>query len=211
MSKLYHYSVTKFKELLTIELQGVGKEKWKDAEAAAKFRSEPYPYHKHVSFLMDPAPLDILGSIFPKDHHTWGAGTKLWEYTVDIEDIDILYWVVVESPINTFMVDNLPWLNYDWYKRIYFSTRTTLSNIAGNRGDSLNGLKVVIDKYKGATRDAYINLANRSDFKDLNGMYAPTVPHLKIYTEKPIPVSSVKRVEVAPKGRRADIPIWLSW
>jgi hypothetical protein len=210
--KLYHYGASKYKELLTPELQGVGKEKWEDADAAAKFRGEPYPYYKHVSFLMDPAPLDILGGIFPRDHHSWGAGTKLWEHVIDPKDIDILHWRVVESPVSTFMVDNLPWLENDLYKRMYFSARKLIESMYGNNGNDLAGLLKAIDKYKGITREAYIKLPTRWDFKKLDKMYAATVPHLMIYTDRPIPIYSVKRVMVASsESMHVDVPAYLTW
>ena len=209
--RLYHYGSKRYKELLTPELQGTGLDKRERAKKIATLRKKEYPYYMHVSFLLEEAPLDILGKIFPSDHHSWAAGNKLWEHTVNPKDIDLLYWEIVESKISVFMVDHLPWLDSKTYQSLYFSTRKALNSLAGNSGRDVDSLIKVMDRYSGATRKAYAELANRDDYDEIKNKYAATVPHLMVYTDKPISVESSVRVQVATEGLTTHHPKWLSW
>lgn len=210
--KLYHYNSERFGELLTRELQGkVTDEQRRDAAAAANFRGDPGPYTDHVSFFMEPAPLDILGSIFPEDHHTWRAGNRLIEHVVETKDLDIYGWQIVETPITMLFLDHLPWYENVWYKRLFFKTLATSRKLFHEQGTDVRGLERGLAKFKpGFSREAYLKIPSLDYYDEIKDMYAATVPHLMIYTRNPIPVSEHRKVVVG-NSPLPSMEAWYEW
>jgi len=199
MSKqtLYHYSKEHYPQLLTLEQQKVLDPKVRqDAQDAARFRGDLFPYYQHVSFFLDPVPLDLVGEMFPKDHQAWVNGNELWQYSVDPTTMSIKGWVLTEAPLQNFLLDVLPWFDNRTYKRGYFKMLKLGRVLTQSEGSDLSGLVKCIDRYKGRTRAAYEKLKDSKDFEELKYKYAATVPHLMIYTDSPLTYQHAEQVTV---------------
>jgi len=198
MARVYHYSKSLYPQLKPIVLQGPmdpARKKTMD-ERSAKWKL-PGPYYDHVSFLLEPAPVDILGSLFPADHHSWATGTKLYQYDVDVARINLYAWEIVETPADTWIFDHTSWIDTDWGNSLLSGVLKHYKLLTNSRGTDLNELLKELKTFKpGFTREAYLELAKRKDFDEIKHMYAPTVPHVMIYTKEPIPITAVKRVTV---------------
>jgi hypothetical protein len=209
--KLYHYSAQKYDALLTKELQGVVTDgEREDDKAAARFRGDIGPYIQHVSFFIEPVPADILGSIFPRDHHTWAAGNVLYQYTVDVDDIDIYGWCIIENKINLIM-DDMFWLDIDLYKKLFFTVRNIANSLAGNSGTTIVGLKKAGIKYMNTARDAFIALKKHKTFNEVKNLYAPRVPHVMVYTHKPIKIFDTTKIKIEAHAFECHVERYLLW
>lgn len=194
---LYHYSRVRYETLLSRELQqppltAAEREK---AIASAKETLEPDPYFKHISFFTEPAPVDILGTIYGSGHPVWFPGSKLFEYKIDIDQFKNFTFRLVESLICRKFLDEPKYMRMPddvWYKK-----RREEQLKAGEIGNTLPALRAVIDANKGQTLACYLNVQSRSDFEKSRTKYAANVPHLMVYFERgEIFVDSVRRVTV---------------
>lgn len=203
---VYHYNVNHLDKVLTKKIQGILTVKEEnELLEMAKFREDPGPYYDSVSFLLEPAPLDILGTIFPDNHHTWTQGKNLFEHVINLEEQDFYAWVIVEGPFQLFMVDSLPWFENTYYKKMFFKGVSLGRKLAGEVGKDLNSLKKALNKIPpGTTRAAYERLPKRKDFDNIKNMYAATVPHLMLYTKSVISVKQVKSVSVGVQNTLAQ-------
>jgi hypothetical protein len=204
--KLYHYSKLQHRELLTRREQAVRgtfhltPEEERDAEESSRFRCAPGSYLDSISFLLDPAPLDVIGGAYPVDHPAWAPGGVIYEHVVDSKSLGDCPFVVVETPIANWMADNL-WVDNDTAKMMYFKARKLAEIMIGARGESQKELSAAISAYSGRTRAAYESMIGSPDFKDrYSKMYAPSVPHLMVYPKSgAVRVSSSKKVVVPTK------------
>lgn len=196
--QFFHYNPKKYDTLLTKELQGVvSPEEAEQGRVAAEFRGDPGPYYEHVSFLLHPAPLDFIGAVFPPEHHTWGMGKELVEHVVELDDLDIYAWRIVEGPVSMFFLEHIPWHDNPWYKRAWFGARNVARKLFREEGTDLRSLKKALSKiHPDTTRDSYAALLSRPDYDDIKDKYAATVPHLMVYTKEPIKVSKHNDVKV---------------
>lgn len=212
---LYHYNRQAFDTIKTRSLQGVVSDKErKDGRDAAAFRGDVGPYYDSVSFLIEPAPLDILGDIFPEDHHTWAAGTELVEHVIDSKDLDIYGWTIVEGPVSMLFNDYIPWQDNAFYKKLFFKSLSFGRRLFGERGDDIRGMEKAIRRFgSGKTREAYQKLPDRKDFKETKNLYAATVPHLMVFVESPIPVKSRRSVTVGDRSSNesTSLPASAHW
>lgn len=195
---LYHYNKRRLDRLLTRDLQEVVTDKErKNGLEASKFRGDVGPYYQSVSFLLEPAPIDTIGSIFPKDHHTWATGTELWEHEIDLEGQDFYGWSIVEGPISMLFIDYVPWFKNPFYKKLFFRSLALGRTLFSESGKDYRSLEKALRKFPtGTTREAYMRLPKRKDYEDVKNLYAGTVPHLMIYTKSPIQIANVTSVVV---------------
>ena len=195
---LYHYSKVKYSFLLTRELQTPPltlTEKKKEIQEAAEV-SAPGPYYKHISFFAEPAPLDILGSIFGNEHKVWYPGSELYEYKVSIDQLPSFTFRLAESKLcesflQTFE-DSPDFDRANWFKKRYIAQVK-----AGEIGETKYLLGKVIEDIKGTTKFAYVNSRKSVDWEYNKNKYAAHVPHLMIYFNYgKIHYESVKEVVV---------------
>ena len=195
--KLYHYSTEKHKKLLTLEIQNKVSAQWlEDEDNARMFRFENYRYSQHVSFFFEPIPADVLGSIYPENHKAWRTGNTLYEHIVDTDDIHLMEYRVVESPWRNLFYDFVPWLDNSFYKRMYFKVRNGWSLLAGEIGVTHDALHKATRKHIGHLKEEFVNAGNRDDFDDFSHQYAALVTHVMVYTDKAIPVKSIKKITI---------------
>ena len=195
--KLYHYSAAHFDQLKTLEKQRpLTKEEIEEGARSVKWGA-PLPYYSHISFFFEPVPLDILSSIFPKDHHTWFKGSRLYEYIVDPASIDHFQYAVVESPEKTE-------LYYDESLSIeeYHRRNDALKKKFHYTGHSLAELQQAAKHLEGTTRACFLALPSRPNWSErgkdsIQNKYAATVPHVMLYPASGvIEYQSVKKVTV---------------
>jgi hypothetical protein len=199
---VYHYSLKKYDQILTRDLQGVvSKKEKKKNELVAKYRSSDIVYHESVSFFIEKPPLDIIDTIFPKDHPIWKKGNILFEHVVDIKDISLYKWMISEHKIHMLFVDTLPWYDNDVYKKTFFKSLSIARSLFNESGDDTDSLVKALKKIpKGTIRSAYLKLKDRDDYDDIKYKYAGSVPHLIIGTKEPVKMLSVNKVVVGSKS-----------
>lgn len=220
--KLYHYS----KDLYTIlknrlkigsstDKEDLEQKEWN------KKTNGPGVYNGSISFFIDPLPLELLGRIYGKGHHTWFDGNELYEYVIDTDalDKDITY-SVVETPMAVKMLDETEWVDTDEFLIEYKKKLNALKVSAGETGNSRSKLETELSKYKDKTRSFYLEASRRSDFKEHFDKYAANVPHVMLYPDSgAISIESVNMVKVGSNSRRPikvaleslEIPSWAKW
>lgn len=196
--KVYHYNTKKFNEILTRDLQGLLTEEEKKADQdGANYRDEIGPYSESASFFLEPLPIKHIASIFPKDHKIWIKGNKLVEHVIDIKDIDLYGWAILEGPITMFFIDNVPWSDNVIYKKLFFKSLQFSRKLFNESGKNFKSLKKSLDNIpQGTTEKAYMKMPERDDYEEIKYLYAGSVPHLMVYTKSPIPVLTTKTVTV---------------
>lgn len=197
---LYHYSHKKLNKLETLRLQGVlSKEDMVKMDEYAKKTHFPYSYYDHVSFFIDRPPLDIIHTLFPKDHPAWSKGKVLYEYVVPVSSIQVKYWELVESKlhqalINFYAPDNEKLIDVWW------RVSNTLAKVVGNQGKNTTDLIRTVNRNKDKTRYNYINQGKRDSYQ-----YASNVPHLMVYIDEPIVVNTPNKVVVGEKMKSLSL------
>jgi hypothetical protein len=196
IKKLYHYSKEKYSDIRTRAMQGV--------DEKVNSRSQMEDYNSHISFFLEPAPLDILGTIFkPGYNDFWFTGNEIHEYTVELKDMVIGKYRLVESPevtdfyYNGWVIED-PEMSDEEFRR-----RKKLIEVKmGYVGTEMEDFIKVASPLVGRTREFYLKLPKRPNwhdktYDDLQSKYAPTVPHVMMYpTGGIVQYSSVKAVKV---------------
>lgn len=195
--KLYHYSAHHYEVLKTLEKQRpLTKEELEEGARSVKWGA-PLPYYSHISFFFESVPLDILSSIFPKDHSVWFKGSRLYEYTVDAAKIGHFQYAVVESPEKTELYYDESLSIEEYHRQI-----NAVKKKFHYAGHSLAELQQAAKHLEGLTRECFLALPSRPNWskkgKDsIQYKYAATVPHVMLYPESGIvEYQSVKKVTV---------------
>jgi hypothetical protein len=185
--KLYHYSKTRFPELLTKRLSGASAEEIRKAEKQRDRYGFVGAYVDHLSFFFDPIPSKTVADIFKNDHHTWYKGSVLFEYVIDVNqfEADVGYAVTESRRKTAFMdkfVEEHNWVDDDPVLLArYLKELDVLEKQWGEVGRSLPGLKEQIALNVGGTKQAYIDASKRPDFEEGRQRYATNVPHVMVY------------------------------
>lgn len=180
---LYHYSKELYRQLQTRRItEKLTDDQIQTIEAKARERST-LPYIDHISFFIEPIPLDILGVLFSKhDHPVWFDGNQLYEYTIDSESLKGNFWFeIVETPFDIQFMDS-NWLDNmsDLQKREYFAKQKELKLQNGECGYGSSELEKAAIKFLGTTRRFYIDGIKHHDSASLK-RYAARVPHIMLY------------------------------
>lgn len=182
---LYHYSNEHYTDLRTKQAQGkLTPEEIKEEDKYALYRHDVSPSYTTISFLPDPAPLDILGALYAgHDHHIWIPNHVVYEHIVDSKDIPAFKYHITETP------DDIKQMFNDWpdnptdaEKRKYFQEKNARKWKTGENGEGYQQLEKHFGKYINGTRKSY--LAAIPLFDEYNWtQYAPFVPHVMISPE----------------------------
>jgi hypothetical protein len=177
---LYHYNVKRLNALYTPRKQyelGIMD------ETSFKYRKQyGDDYIDHISLFLDPIPLDLVRKHFTLNK-TYQTNKFIFEHQVDCSQLmtNLHKFSLKENPINNFMVNYL-WVDSNLVKPIYFNIRSLLTKSMGYDGDTYEDLIKVINKFKGKTTQAFIDVIASDKFSDnLKRMYAPYVPHLFVF------------------------------
>ncbi len=196
---LYHYSKERYDVLKTRLAQSIVTDEEKQAGILrAKETYRLAPYYEHISFFLEPIPLDILGAIYGKNHHTWYPGNELYEYKIDINKLGVFKFELVESPEATkFYYDpkNDSLTLEEYYKELY-KLRLRLNEI----GYDKQSLIKVCSSMLGLTRSCYLQIPSRPNWNEIKDKYAATVPHVMLYPKTGIvKYESITKVKVGSK------------
>lgn len=179
---IYHYSKEKYDKLLTLEKQrNITPEERVKAMKAMVQGDHAGMYFEHISFFIDPLPLDVIAGIFGGMHPVWQTGTNLFQYVVETSLLPRFKYEVVESPEKTelYYDDNIS--TEEYYRRL-----KQLNKEKGYVGNGSTALTTACKPLVGRTREFYQQLSNRSNFDELKNKYAATVPHLMLYPDSGI-------------------------
>jgi hypothetical protein len=186
---LYHYNTKKLDVLYTLHKQSdLGKrnitvdefEKMKNRD---DFTQREYPYWDHISFFVDPIPLDIVRKHFTKNKVYQGSDC-LYEHRINTQQLKnhLLHYMFVETSIDQFMADIWIRPHFPGKSLLYFTPRNLISKLLNYQGEDFEKLIQVIQKFKGKTEQAFIDLVKSDRFDDDHKRsYAASIPHLFIY------------------------------
>lgn len=196
---LYHYAKERHPILLTKEKQNtVTPEDRKNAEKEyiEHFKKTGYKrpgyYFEHISFFFEPVPLEIMSTIFPRNHSIWTRGNMIFEHVVDSTKIKLFDFEVVEFPEKTeiYYDDSLT-------DKEYFNKLKQAIKENGYIGKNNEALESVSRKFLGHTEEYFKAIKDRPNYKDIKEKYAATVPHVMLYPHiGKIPVRSIQLVKV---------------
>lgn len=187
MSYIYHYSKSIHSELKTLLQQGLDPVRKQELEQLSKDRGSKYPYYDSMSFFIDPIPSRVLGSIYPDDHPVWFTGNKLWEYKVSVSALELKYWTLVESNVDSII--NPLWMDWGPYKRLLVKTKSGIKSLVGQSGVDTRSLELCIRKHLGITNKDFMAVG-KTDSKQ----YAAGVTHLMLYPTEPVKIAGVREI-----------------
>ena len=142
---------------------------------------------EHISFFMEPVPLDIIAKSFKGSHPFWKSGNILFEHRVKIESLTDFYYQIVESPLVVAMRDNFPDVEEtDEMMGGYYRALKEIQISVLERGDSVKNFLRIQKAYEGKVRECFQKLPLRKDFEEIKDKYAATVPHVMIYPKSGI-------------------------
>lgn len=175
IDRLYHYSKLKFDAIKTREAQGISDKRTQTVRDN---------YNQTMSFYLEPAPLDILGTIFKHGYNDfWYTGNHIYEYEILIKDMPEFSYEIVESKLK-YRIWNDP--KYDHYTDEQW--RELLQKklrLAGEIGDTKAEFVKIASKLMGELRDDYIALDTNPWFTKYNNQtkYAAYCTHVMIVPE----------------------------
>lgn len=212
--KLYHYSSERFVDIRTRRAQKTPTaSEIKEAERSAIFRSAPGLYLDHISFFIEPPPLDIIGDLFNKvNHDVWVNGKTICEYVIDPSFFGNFTFVVTETPSDIVYRDK-HWPDgkelTDNEKKVFFANRAVQKRKLGEIGSGLVELKTICQKFYGTTRAAFMAATANPLSEQSLLQYAADVPHLMVYpTNTVIKPQSVREVTIGKVPRINVSRLW---
>lgn len=198
--QLYHYSGSKHTVLKTRNAQGthLSPEKLQAARESMEIHHDPGTYAEHISFFLEPVPLDKLGGIFGAHHHFWYPGHEIYEHVVDIASLPSFRYRVVETPLANDMFYKVDWDKLDdAEQQTFFQKLAEAQKAHGEIGSTVAQLRSCIRKFAGLTRKAYLALPGQPNWSEIKNKYAATVPHVMLYPEGgEVTVTDVEKVVV---------------
>lgn len=212
---LYHYAKQPFVVLKTRKARGeAGLPEVMEDDESSTFRHEIGPYSEHISFLFDPVPLDIIGDLFKRVHHSvWVSGTTIFEHVIDTGHLSKFKYSIVETPAD------VEFMNKNWpegteltiaAKKRYFVAKAALKTKLGDSGEGNSDFEKAAAQFVGSTRAAYITATKNASEESLM-RYAANVPHVMLYPERGVVrlLKPARAVKIAKSSKGA--PKWLNW
>lgn len=200
MGKLYHYSDVQMDVLRTLRKQGHTETPQYTGINSSRQKYYPGDYIDHISFFLEPIPLDTIAACFKHNHRFWISGKELFEHEVDIKHLKDFKYHLVESKLLTGLRDNVldtsiidNGSNFEQYLRL----RNELQYVCGEIGDDNAALLEIQAASKGVTKECFEKIRMRADFDSIRDKYAATVPHLMVYPKTGlITVDAVRKVKI---------------
>ncbi len=182
---LYHYAKAKYPELRTLRKQHtLSEDELAKSLAKQQARFAIGLYVDHLSFFMEPAPLDVIGELYAgRNHKVWIPGATLYEHIVESKTLGDFKYDITETP------GDIAEMNADWPEDVdlteaqmlaYFKKKAARKQRAGETGVGNTAFERAAKPYLQGIGLAYINASKTYD--DYNWQqYAPSVPHVMIY------------------------------
>lgn len=173
---LYHYSKDFFKDLRTLKVRKVDINNNLIPDNEYRVGN----YNDHISLFLEPAPLDIIGSIF-KDtgNEVWVNGNQLYEYEVNTDHVQEFKYDIVETDLANDFLYNNKYRNLsdeEWLKLLY-AEKKKICEIGYSKKEFLK----VANKYVGSLRESFVKLPSRPNWNEIKTKYAPTCVHVMLY------------------------------
>ncbi len=176
---LYHYAGAPYTSLRTLKHRDPA---YKDERTFD--RHEPGSYGEHISFFLEPAPLDILGKLYSDVRHSlWVEGKTVYEHIVQSSNILSFSFMLVETPFDyAFMDEHWPVdaVFTDAEKESYFKELAKQKQRRGLVGNGNSAFERTAKQFLGKTRQAFISRAAVNNQED-KMRYATGVPHVMLY------------------------------
>ncbi len=185
---LYHYGLTPYKNIFTIDqlikrnIKNYSQEEIENMKRRSLWKKELFPYTEHISLFFDRIPFDLVVKEFYKNP-VYQKGNVIYEHQIDVSDInDIKGFEIVESPVKTFLLPLFP--ENEKLQSMWWNSLNFINKMQGNRGKTKEMLIRAIERYKGKTEYYFNEIVKSKNFSDNHrSMYAPGVPHLFLYVE----------------------------
>lgn len=215
----YHYSSKPYHSLQSRMKQGLVTQDQRNRELRSMaVKGEIAPYSDNISLFIEPAPLDIIASVFSNRHEFWVAGRSIYEHVVDLNDIERnITYELTETPDRGEYVDQFDWDVDD--TEVYRKYHQAINKWMLSRklaGRSRADMMAAINPYLGKTRSFYIATMSREDYEENLQKYAASVPHLMVYPSSgELSLLSVSKVTLGSKkvtrGNAVDVTKWMRW
>lgn len=189
---LYHYSKVKVEDIHSLRSQinnGIrvfSKDYVKLLDERDSYNESILPYTEHISFLLDPLPLDLILQHFPKDRSPYLKGSNyLYEHVVDVSKFKLNGWELLDSPLER-KIWNWSLMDYlldeeDAPTKQYLQIVKATRYIQGLTGSDTDKLLKVLEKYKGQTRDRFLDWINSDSFENESHTYSSNIPHIRLF------------------------------
>lgn len=207
--RLYHYSVSRYQQLLTRRTQGATAKEIEESEAKAKRFNSVGPYIDHISFFFDPIPSRIMGKIYGPTHEFWHPGNRIIEHVVETDMLDgHILFDMVETPFRDAFFDEFVKI-HKWDKddpellRLYLTGLEEAKRANGEIGAGISNLNRQIKRFVGRTEKAIVAASQDPDFDSFKNKYAANVPHVMIYPQSGrITVHAVNSLTIGSSTRK---------
>lgn len=147
---------------------------------------------EHISFFVEPPPLDIMGSIYGPDHPVWFPGSILYEHKVDLHLEPAFKYHFVETPERTALLYDRDVSDEEFFKKVNENAEK-LHYI----GESISEFEIPYKKFKGTTRQFFLDAPDHNNWQEIKDKYAATVPHVMVYpSDGNMKVSQVRKVQI---------------
>ena len=217
---LYHYATEKFDILETPRKHKPPTPyeiKIQEQKAAGRFAIGLYI--DHISFFIEPAPLQILGKLYVGHAGAiWQPGRVFYEHVIDSKDIGDFKFSVDATPadlLELYAFDKKYKTPTPAQMHKYFEQEADRKWRTGEYGQNNIDFEKVAKKLVGTTEQAYLDAIPH--FTESNWQhYAAMVPHAKIYPAQGYcklyrPAQRVVVGAVSSESHTITIPTWAEW
>ena len=190
---VYHYASQQYDVLKTRKAQGL-QEPTEMGSGSSQTNREIRPgvYTEHVSFFVEPIPLEIMGHIYGKDHPVWHSGSELFEHKVDMGKVKSFMYHFVETPEKIAMLFDDGIDDKEYYKRL-----DKVNAEKGYVGSGLSEFSHPYKQFQGQTKRHILRADSFPRWQESRLKYAACVPHVMVYPKGGlIPVESSRKVTV---------------
>lgn len=186
---VYHYATQQYDVLKTKKAQGVPTD---TSSVGIVLNGKRFDYTDHISFFVEPIPLEVMGRVYGKDHHVWHPGSELHEHKVDMAKVKSFMYHFVETPEKIAMLfdDNID--DEEYYKRL-----EKVNAEKGYVGSGLSEFSHPYKQFQGQTKRHILRADSFPRWQENRLKYAACVPHVMVYPKGGlIPVESSRKVTV---------------
>lgn len=180
---LYHYSTQQLTKINTKRKQGISDpDLIRHAESRANNLGDIGCYLDHISFFLEPIPVDILPKLFKGKHPFYQPNATLIEHVVAVKLKDEIKWSLQETPVINEFSDRWDWEDIDVDKRRLYIRKINkeMTRLKLQGYDTLDMFNA-IRPYIGRTKEYFIKARSSKWAEDTSTQYAAEVPHLMIY------------------------------
>jgi hypothetical protein len=170
MKYLYHYSSQMFDILKTREKQ--------NKPLDSKLKANSSDYDKHISFFLEPIPLDILPDIHHNKHPFYVTGKEVYEYKIPTVNLGTMRYYLTESPEKTKALYDTS-IDDD----AYYALMDKVNKEQRYVGTKIKDIEDLVERFEGTTKNYFMKIPSYPNYEEIKGKYAPCVPHLMIYPE----------------------------